>query len=46
MKIAFNAILVSNKAGSGFDTFIINFVNEFARYIYSNKRLRKWGRGL
>jgi len=37
MKIAFNAIRVSNKAGSGFDTFIINFVNEFARYVYSNK---------
>ena len=37
MKIAFNAIRVSNKAGSGFDTFIINFVNEFAKYVYSNK---------
>jgi len=37
MRIAFNAIRVSNKAGSGFDTFIINFVNEFARYVYSNK---------
>jgi len=37
MKIAFNAIRVSNKAGSGFDTFIINFVNEFAQYVYSNK---------
>jgi glycosyltransferase involved in cell wall biosynthesis len=37
MKIAFNAIRVSNKAGSGFDTFIINFINEFARYVYSNK---------
>jgi len=37
MKIDFNAIRVSNKAGSGFDTFIINFVNEFARYVYSNK---------
>ena len=37
MKIVFNAIRVSNKAGSGFDTFIINFVNEFARYVYSNK---------
>lgn len=34
MKIVFNAIRVSNKAGSGFDTFIINFVNEFARYVY------------
>jgi glycosyltransferase involved in cell wall biosynthesis len=37
MKIAFNAIRVSNKAGSGFDTFIINFVNEFARYVSENK---------
>jgi len=37
MKIAFNAIRVSNRAGSGFDTFIINFVNEFARYVYSQK---------
>jgi glycosyltransferase involved in cell wall biosynthesis len=37
MKIVFNAIRVSNKAGSGFDTFIINFINEFARYVYSNK---------
>ncbi len=37
MKIAFNAIRVSKKAGSGFDTFIINFLNEFARYVYSNK---------
>ncbi len=35
MKIAFNAIRVSNKAGSGFDTFIINFINTFAKYIYS-----------
>jgi glycosyltransferase involved in cell wall biosynthesis len=37
VKIAFNAIRVSNKAGSGFDTFIINFINEFAQYVYSNK---------
>ncbi|MEO0224875.1 MAG: glycosyltransferase, partial [candidate division WOR-3 bacterium] len=39
MKIAFNAIRVSNKAGSGFDTFIINFVNEFAKYVYENPQL-------
>ncbi|MFQ3675844.1 MAG: glycosyltransferase family 1 protein [Endomicrobiia bacterium] len=31
MKIAFNAIRVSGKAGSGFDTFIINFLNAFAK---------------
>ncbi|MCS7150859.1 MAG: hypothetical protein NZ928_00520, partial [Endomicrobia bacterium] len=39
MKIAFNAIRVSNKAGSGFDTFIINFINEFAKYVYSKPEL-------
>ncbi len=39
MKIAFNAIRVSNKAGSGFDTFIINFLNEFAKYVYEYKEL-------
>ncbi|MFN3551366.1 MAG: glycosyltransferase family 4 protein [Endomicrobiia bacterium] len=39
MKIAFNAIRVSKKAGSGFDTFIINFLNEFAKYVYEHKEL-------
>ena len=39
MKIAFNAIRVSNKAGSGFDTFIINFLNEFAKYVYEHREL-------
>lgn len=39
MKIAFNAVRVSKKAGSGFDTFIINFINEFAKYVYSKPEL-------
>ncbi|MEN3013947.1 MAG: glycosyltransferase family 1 protein [Endomicrobiia bacterium] len=39
MKIAFNAIRVSNKAGSGFDTYIINFINEFAKYVYGNPHI-------
>ncbi len=39
MKIAFNAIRVSNKAGSGFDTFIINFINTFAKHVYSEPRI-------
>lgn len=39
MKIAFNAIRVSNQGGSGFDSFIINFLNEFANQIYANPQL-------